>query len=270
MKLNCKICNKKFIRTHSRQKYCSKECARVPRLEYFKIYNKSDKAKEIRENYYKSDRAKEYIKKRNNLPEVKALKRKWAQSDKGKKYQKEYQKKFMQSEEGKKWRRNYDKNYRKSEKVKEYHKEYQKKYVESGKMKIARAKYNKSEKGRETVNNYMNTKYNSDPLFKVIVNIRNRLGKYIRIKNIKKEHKTFEIIGCKPEYLKKYLEKKFYPHPSTNEEMTWENYSLHGWHIDHIIPLDSAKNKKDLEKLAHYSNLQPLWSMENWKKKNKY
>ena len=267
---NCKICNKKFTTKHSRQRYCSKECARVPRLEYFKIYNKSDKAKEIKEKYNKSDRGKELTKIRNRSEKGKQIKRKWAHSVEGKKYRKGYVKKFQQSDEGKEWRRNYDRKYSKLEKVKKYRTEYRKKYVESGKMKIARKKYDKSEKGRETVNNYMNAKYNSDPLFKLIVNIRNRLSAYTRSKNIRKEHKTFKMIGCKPEYLKKYLEKKFYPHPSTNEEMTWKNHSLHGWHIDHIIPLDSAKNEKDLEKLAHYSNLQPLWSLENWKKKNKY
>ena len=187
---NCKICNKKFTTKHSRQRYCSKECARVPRLEYFKIYNKSDKAKEIKEKYNKSDRGKELTKIRNRSEKGKQIKRKWAHSVEGKKYRKEYVKKFQQSDEGKEWRRNYDRKYSKLEKVKKYRTEYRKKYVESGKMKIARKKYDKSEKGRETVNNYMNAKYNSDPLFKLIVNIRNRLSAYTRSKNIRKEHKT--------------------------------------------------------------------------------
>ena len=37
-----------------------------------------------------------------------------------------------------------------------------------------------------------------------------------------------------------------------------------GWVVDHIIPLASAKN--DINKLCalcHYTNLQPLWFIDN-------
>ena len=48
--------------------------------------------------------------------------------------------------------------------------------------------------------------------------------------------------------------------------MTWQNHTKKGWHIDHIIPLISAKNNQDIEKLMHYTNLQPMWAQENLKK----
>ena len=52
--------------------------------------------------------------------------------------------------------------------------------------------------------------------------------------------------------------------------MTWKNHTrTNGWHIDHIIPLASAKTRKELIKLFHYSNLQPLWEEENRKKSAK-
>jgi 5-methylcytosine-specific restriction endonuclease McrA len=39
------------------------------------------------------------------------------------------------------------------------------------------------------------------------------------------------------------------------------------WHVDHVIPLSSAKSKEEeLEKLYHYTNLQPLWAIENIRK----
>jgi len=63
--------------------------------------------------------------------------------------------------------------------------------------------------------------------------------------------------------LKKYLEDKF------SEGMTWDNKGFYGWHIDHIIPLSSAKNEEDIIRLSHYTNLQPLWGKDNMKKGNK-
>ena len=64
----------------------------------------------------------------------------------------------------------------------------------------------------------------------------------------------------KSDELKIYLESKFV------EGMSWNNYGLYGWHIDHIIPLSSANTEDEIYKLCHYTNLQPLWSEDNLKK----
>ncbi len=51
--------------------------------------------------------------------------------------------------------------------------------------------------------------------------------------------------------------------------MTWENWGLYTWHIDHIIPLSSAKTEEEVYLLWHYRNLRPLSAQENLKKSNK-
>jgi hypothetical protein len=75
-----------------------------------------------------------------------------------------------------------------------------------------------------------------------------------------KKNNTFDIVGCSPIFLKEHIEKKF------TEGMSWSNRGLFGWHIDHIIPLSSAKTEEEIYKLCHYTNLQPLWVKDNLKK----
>ena len=73
--------------------------------------------------------------------------------------------------------------------------------------------------------------------------------------------KTQDLLGCSYETLRSHLE------PMFRDGMSWDNKGK--WHIDHIIPLSSAKTKSELEDLCHYRNLQPLWASENIKKGNK-
>jgi len=69
-------------------------------------------------------------------------------------------------------------------------------------------------------------------------------------------------LGCSFDVLKNHLEQKFYG------PITWDNYGTL-WCIDHIIPLAIAKNQEEIEKLNHYTNLQPLLIEDNLKKGKK-
>jgi hypothetical protein len=127
---------------------------------------------------------------------------------------------------------------------------------------------NNPEKRKEYRENYKLRKHkqrkerrNSDPVFNLINRVRCRIWKYVKLMSITKKNKTFDIVGCSPEFLKEHLEKQF------TKGMTWENRSK--WHIDHIIPLSLAKTEEELYKLCHYSNLQPLWAGDNLSKGNK-
>lgn len=107
-------------------------------------------------------------------------------------------------------------------------------------------------------------KYKTDILYKIKVNVRNRIKSVIYAKNLNLNvGDTYKILGCSPLEFKQYLENKFL------DGMNWENYKLDGWHIDHIIPLSTAKSVEDVYKLCHYTSLQPLWCYQNYKKSNK-
>ncbi len=136
------------------------------------------------------------------------------------------------------------------------------------KEKLKKFYENNPEKRQEYRKNYKSRKHeqrkerrNSDVIFNLLNRVRCRIWKYLTINNITKKNRTLDIVGCTPQELKEHLEKQF------SEGMTWENRVE--WHIDHIIPLSSAKKEEELYKLCHYTNLQPLWAVENMKKGNK-
>lgn len=143
------------------------------------------------------------------------------------------------------------------EKNKEREQEYRSKYRIENIDKIN----DNRKKTQPLINSYLKNKRDSDPVYKITVNVRSRVKSYLKIKNITKKNKTFELVGITPIELKEYLEKQF------TQGMSWDNYGK--WHIDHIIPLSSAKSEDEIYKLCYYSNLQPLWAEDNLRKSNK-
>jgi hypothetical protein len=98
---------------------------------------------------------------------------------------------------------------------------------------------------------------------KIANNLRNRVRSALRVFRAKKENKTLDLLGCNISFLMGYLTTKF------TENMTWENYGK--WHIDHKIPCASfdLTNIEEQKKCFHYTNLQPLWAVDNLRKKDK-
>lgn len=107
-------------------------------------------------------------------------------------------------------------------------------------------------------NNREKTRRKTDPMFVMIKRLRKRLREAVVNKHEVRDKKLKEVLGCSYEELLIHLENKFL------DGMSWENMNL--WHIDHIMPLASAKNLEDIYKLNHYTNLQPLWAKDNLQK----
>lgn len=76
--------------------------------------------------------------------------------------------------------------------------------------------------------------------------------------NFEKKSRTFEALGYKPEEFVAHIEKQFV------KGMSWSN--MHKWHIDHIVPISTAKTIEEVIALNQLSNLRPLWSKDNMKK----
>ena len=144
-----------------------------------------------------------------------------------------------------------------------------KKFYDDNTERISNNKKEYFKKNKENKIKYSNS-YNKqrkkdDTLFRLCVNIRSRLRGYLKNKDFRRNNKNsfFYIVGCTPDELRFHLESKF------TEGMSWDNYGSRGWHVDHIIPISSANSFDVAIKLNHYSNLQPLWAIDNLKKGKK-
>jgi hypothetical protein len=137
------------------------------------------------------------------------------------------------------------------QKHKERIKESRKRYYTENKVKVRRAEAR-----------YRKKRNKVDPQFKLIQRVRNHVYQYLMLD---KKFSTMTYLGCTAEELKVHLEKQFKP------GMSWENYGTTGWHIDHIFPLSKAnlKDEEQVEKVFHFTNLQPLWAHDNLSKGNK-
>ena len=144
---------------------------------------------------------------------------------------------------------------------------YNENYKKSGRRReVSDIRYeNKREEIIENVKKYNKKKYKEDPYFRAVFLIRCRIGKVLRERNIGKQDKTYDLLGCSKKEFTKYFEAKF------TEGMSWDKMG-NEIHIDHIKPCCSfdLKNEEEQKKCFHYTNLQPLWAVENLSKGGKY
>tara|TARA_R110000868_G_scaffold56396_1_gene174514 strand:- start:90 stop:761 length:672 start_codon:yes stop_codon:yes gene_type:complete len=122
------------------------------------------------------------------------------------------------------------------------------------------------EKGMISNKKWVAAKRKSDPVFRAVSSIRCVINYALRGKA--KAGHSLELIGCTPDFLRQHLENLF------DIGMTWKNYGHgHGkWCVDHKRPCASFDLSKPIQqkKCFHYTNLRPLWFIENIIKGSSY
>jgi hypothetical protein len=124
---------------------------------------------------------------------------------------------------------------------------------------------------KEKRNNWEKNKLQNDVLFKLKKTLSHRVRRALhRINEEKISTNITHDIGCSMVRLKMHLQLQFHRNPrGKHEYMTWDNHGVYGWHIDHIKPLSLAKSEQEMIELCHYTNLRPMWSIDNIKKSDK-
>jgi hypothetical protein len=235
--LICPICAIQFITHHGTKKYCSSRCHLKHRQNFLKEYKK------------------EYNKKpENKQKQVERLKIIFKENYKDP----EYRNKIPEAQ--KKQRK------RNPERFKERDKE------QYWKRKNNPLTYKRD---RQYQNNWLKNKKKEDPYYKIRSSLSASLFQFLKREGTIKYGSITQLIGVSKDELKKHLESKWYANPRTGEMMTWDNYGLKGWHVDHIIPFEAFKKydvtkEETQKKIMALNNLQPMWAYENISKSNKY
>ena len=148
----------------------------------------------------------------------------------------------------------------------EYNSSYSKEWVKTHRQNCceATARWRNSHPRVEA--EYALVRLKTDPIFRLKHNLRCRLRDALKLSKYKLGSAVKDL-GCTAQHLKLHLELFW------DEGMSWSNYgNKEGqWSIDHIIPLSNFDlyNREQLLQAIHYTNLQPLWHVDNVAKGNK-
>lgn len=99
----------------------------------------------------------------------------------------------------------------------------------------------------------------SETAFRLEARMRCRIHTALRDQGMSKTTRTAQMLGCSGHELARYLESQMRP------GMTWENHTIRGWHIDHIMPCNHFDLTDPVQQhmCFHWSNLRPMWGKEN-------
>jgi hypothetical protein len=139
-----------------------------------------------------------------------------------------------------------------------------KQYYQENKEYISQREKQYKQRNKQKINQYYHDRYHSDLQYKLSSLLRRRLEKVINGKQ--KTGSAVHDLGCTLSELIPYIEQQF------TEGMSWDNWSIDGWHLDHIKPLSlfDLTDPEQYKQAAHYTNLQPLWAHDNLSKGNRY
>lgn len=103
----------------------------------------------------------------------------------------------------------------------------------------------------------------NDNEYRLKLAINKIIDKAFKRRNIPKSIPNKEILGCEYDFFLQYIESKFESYMSWGNRGLYNGQLNHGWDLDHIIPLRTAKNETDMIKINHYTNFRPLCSYVN-------
>jgi hypothetical protein len=105
-------------------------------------------------------------------------------------------------------------------------------------------------------------RYKEDVQYRLMMLLRGRLRRALL--GIGKSATTLALLDCTASQLKEWLSYQFEP------GMSWTNQGQ--WHIDHVKPCAAfdLTDPEQQRQCFHWTNLQPLWGVDNLRKNSKW
>lgn len=116
----------------------------------------------------------------------------------------------------------------------------------------------KQENGKEMNarrNHRRNNRRKTDPVYAMADRIRSLIGSSFKRRGYTKRSTSSRILGCDWDEFAHHIERQF------TKGMTWDNRDR--WHLDHIVPMSTAKTEDEVIALNHFTNLRPMWASDN-------
>jgi hypothetical protein len=151
------------------------------------------------------------------------------------------------------------------EKIADYHRKYYEENKERIDARITEWINNNRDRVHERRRAWREA-HEDDIQYKMTCMLRKNVGRSLEY--VKKGElgvtSKLELLGCSLGEFKEFLEDKF------EDGMSWENHGE--WHLDHIRPLSSfdLSVPEQVRESSHYTNLQPLWAIDNLRKGSKF
>ena len=139
---------------------------------------------------------------------------------------------------------------------------------EKGRADVRRRRNANIEGSRKAANAWFRRQPPGSP-YRLALALRNRFNVILR-RNFNgtksRAGSAVRDLGCTIEQFKTHIEAQFLP------GMTWENWALDGWHLDHKIPLAKLNlaDRTEFLQACHFTNYQPLWARDNLMKHDKF
>jgi hypothetical protein len=257
----CAYCGKTFIQKFIQEvKYCSRHCCKT--VAWKKLDKIRKKRRKIDPIYYAHEKQLHTEWRENNKEKVKQYMKKAQSKESYKINRRAWWKIYMSNPTIHNKRKDWEKKWRSQDHVKEKKKLYKLNNREY--ISIKGREYSQRPEIQDRRRERARYRLKNDTIFKLKCNVRTRIRLYIKRGLAKKTLPTSVLIGCSWEFLKTHLEKQFKPN------MNWANYGK--WHIDHYRPMASFNlfKQKELLKCCNFSNLQPLWAIDNLRKSDNF
>lgn len=107
---------------------------------------------------------------------------------------------------------------------------------------------------------YKKARLATDPMYKLAHSIAGRLRASMKVRGYTKTSRTHKVLGCDWDFFKDHIERQF------TKGMKWEGLGSE-IHIDHIVPLATAKTEAEVIAPNHFTNLRPMWAEQNYTKR---